>query len=148
MVFLGVNAEAQVLLFGVFLTLRQQRGVQLPPQDLAEEIPSTPRQRAKNSHRKDQEHRYPKWNPGKWNQRLKPAVPWWLNLTHTLRQNAEIANVHGAFASHHFEKLVFLQQGAAKIMRQRVGKHRVMIGNQSDLNHIGFFSPSLQPSHR
>ena len=21
---------------------------------------------------------YPKWNPGRWNQRLKPAVPWWL----------------------------------------------------------------------
>ena len=21
---------------------------------------------------------YPKWNPGKWNQRLKPAVSWWL----------------------------------------------------------------------
>ena len=21
---------------------------------------------------------YPKWNPGKWNQRLKPAVLWWL----------------------------------------------------------------------
>ena len=23
---------------------------------------------------------YPKWNPGKWNQGLKPAVPWWLNF--------------------------------------------------------------------
>ena len=24
--------------------------------------------------------RYPTWNPGKWNQRLKPAVPWWTNF--------------------------------------------------------------------
>ena len=24
--------------------------------------------------------RYPKWNPGKWNPRLKPAVRWWLNF--------------------------------------------------------------------
>ena len=23
---------------------------------------------------------YPKWNPGKWNQGLKPAVPWWFNF--------------------------------------------------------------------
>ena len=25
-------------------------------------------------------HGYPTWNPGKWNQRLKPAVPRWLNF--------------------------------------------------------------------
>ena len=25
-------------------------------------------------------NRYPKWNPGKWNQRLNPADPWWLNF--------------------------------------------------------------------
>ena len=25
----------------------------------------------------------PKWNPGKWKQGLKPAVAWWLILTHT-----------------------------------------------------------------
>ena len=24
--------------------------------------------------------RYPKWNAGKWSQRLKPAVPWWVNF--------------------------------------------------------------------
>ena len=23
-------------------------------------------------------HAYPKWNPDKWNQRLKPVVPWWV----------------------------------------------------------------------
>ena len=23
---------------------------------------------------------YPKWNHGKWNQRLNPAVPWWLHF--------------------------------------------------------------------
>ena len=23
---------------------------------------------------------YPKWNPGKWNQRLQPAVAWWVNF--------------------------------------------------------------------
>ena len=27
-------------------------------------------------------HAYPKWNPCKWNQRLKPAVSWWFYLTH------------------------------------------------------------------
>ena len=27
--------------------------------------------------------RYPEWNPGKWNQRLKPAVPGWFNFDHT-----------------------------------------------------------------
>ena len=26
---------------------------------------------------------YPNWNPGKWKHGLKPAVPWWFNLTHT-----------------------------------------------------------------
>ena len=25
-------------------------------------------------------HRYPKWNPGKWNQGLKPTVSWCLNF--------------------------------------------------------------------
>ena len=28
-------------------------------------------------------HRYPKWNVGKWNQGLKPAVLWWLLSTYT-----------------------------------------------------------------
>ena len=28
-------------------------------------------------------NRYPNWNPGKWKQRLKPVVPWWIDFEHT-----------------------------------------------------------------